>query len=327
MAGTAIPFRATAPTKAIRGRRPVRPNVGLADVYRRRIDRLVRAMQASIERWVTAVYRAREPEIATDAAPAIVDTRFAGGARPWQALVDGEVLLSAQGNVRWFKTEAAARAAALLAVNQVLPAEELAAALEDIGEKWRAEFSDAAPRLARYFATAATERSDAVLHRILREGGMTVRFQMTPPIANVVEASIAENVALIKSIPEQYLTNVQGLVMRSVSTGRDLGFLTKALRDEFGVTRRRAEFIARDQNNKATAAITRARQLELNLEEAEWMHSGGGRHPRPTHVANNGKRYNVAEGWLDPAIKKRIWPGTEPNCRCVCRVVIPGLSR
>lgn len=265
--------------------------------------------------------------MATDAPPPIIETNYAGGWRPWQILVNGELLRTVKGNIRWFKTEAAARAAGLVAVNQVVPAEELAAAMADLGDKWREEFADAAPRLARWFSGTAAQRSDAVLHRILRDSGMTVEFNMTPAAANIIEATVAQNVALIKSIPEQYLTNVEGLVMRSVQTGRDLGFLAKALEDEYGVTKRRAAFIARDQNNKATASITRARQLELNIEEAEWMHSGGGREPRPTHVANSGKRYNVAQGWYDPAIGRYIWPGTEPNCRCVCRIVVKGLSR
>jgi uncharacterized protein with gpF-like domain len=68
-------------------------------------------------------------------------------------------------------------------------------------------------------------------------------------------ASLADQVD-----PSQYFTDVEGLVMRSVQTGRDLGQLTKDLQEQFGVTRRRAAFVARDQNNEATASMTRTRQ-------------------------------------------------------------------
>jgi uncharacterized protein with gpF-like domain len=61
-----------------------------------------------------------------------------------------------------------------------------------------------------------------------------------------------------KAIRLQRITNVEGLVMRSVQTGRDLGQLTTDLQEQFGVTRRRAAFIARHQSNKATASMTRA---------------------------------------------------------------------
>jgi SPP1 gp7 family putative phage head morphogenesis protein len=141
-----------------------------------------------------------------------------------------------------------------------------------------------------------------------------------------MRATVNANVALIKSIPQQYLHQVEGMVMRSVQEGRNLGDLSKDLQKQFGVTKRRAALIARDQNNKATAALSRVRQLDLGIEQAIWMHSGAGKHPRPTHVRNNGKKYNIAKGWFDPAVKRFIHPGTEIDCRCVSRPVIPGFS-
>ena len=154
-----------------------------------------------------------------------------------------------------------------------------------------------------------------------------MKFRLTPAMRDVLDATVAENVSLIKSIASEYHTQVEGLVMRSVTAGRDLSFLTKELQERYGVTRRRAEFISLDQNNKATASLQRARQLELNLGTGIWMHSGGGRHPRPTHVKNNGKQFSIRDGWPDPALKgKKIWPGTEPNCRCVWRPVVQGFS-
>jgi uncharacterized protein with gpF-like domain len=56
--------------------------------------------------------------------------------------------------------------------------------------------------------------------------------------------------------------------------------------------------LARDQNNKATASMTHARQDELGIAEASWVRSGAGKHPRPTHVAMNGKKYDVNKGML-----------------------------
>ncbi|MDB5605134.1 MAG: phage head morphosis protein [Bradyrhizobium sp.] len=120
-------------------------------------------------------------------------------------------------------------------------------------------------------------------------------FKTTKAI--IMAATVGQQVSLIKSIPSQYFTDVEGLVMRSVQTGRDLGQLTKDLQEQFGVTCRRAAFIARDQNNKATASMTRARQDELGITQAIWVHSGAGKHPRPTHVAMNGTKYDVNRAW------------------------------
>jgi uncharacterized protein with gpF-like domain len=209
-----------------------------------------------------------------------------------------------------------------------LPASALKAALRKLTRRWQKKFNEAAPKLADYFATSVEKRSSTALKNILKEAGFTVEFKMTSAQRDILHATINSNVDLIKSIPQQYLTQVQGSVMRSIQTGKDLGTLAKELEEHYGVTKRRAAFIARDQNNKATSAMTRARQLELGLDEAIWVHSGNNKHPRPTHVAagRDRIRYKVSEGWLDPALGRRIWPGTEPGCHCISRAVVKGFS-
>ena len=207
-----------------------------------------------------------------------------------------------------------------------VPAAELRAAVQALTRRWRRNFRDLAKDLARYFARSAAGRSDAVLAAALRRGGLSVKFRTTPAVRDVLHATVSANVALIRSIPEQYLTSVEGMVMRSVQAGRDLATLSAALVRERGVTVRRAALIARDQNNKATSAIVRVRQVELGLTEAIWLHSGGGKHPRPTHVRNSGKKYDIARGWWDPAERKYVHPGELINCRCVSRPVVPGFS-
>jgi len=226
----------------------------------------------------------------------------------------------------WLKAAYAANPPAI--AQDELPSAALQRALKRLVKRWRKNFATAADELAVYFMTKIEKRSRATLMKILRDGGWTVELNITPALRDVIRASVIENVALIKSIPEQFHTQVEGLVMRSVTAGRDLAPLTKALQKQFGVTRRRAELIARDQNNKATAAITRARYVDLGLTEAIWLHSGGGKQKRPTHVANSGKRFDVVKGWFDPDPKVRrfIHPGELINCRCVCRPVVKGFS-
>jgi SPP1 gp7 family putative phage head morphogenesis protein len=149
---------------------------------------------------------------------------------------------------------------------------------------------------------------------------------MTPAMQDISKATVNANVALIKSIPQQYLRNVEGIVMRSVQTGRDLGALSKDLQKQFGVTKRRAALISRDQNNKATSAFQRARQQELGITRAVWMHSHAGKEPRPTHVAMNGKTYDINKGMWDADEKEWVFPGQLINCRCTSRSVVAGFS-
>ena len=242
---------------------PVRPNAGFEAEYRRRLTKLVAEMQASVVYWISAAYRANEPEMAQDESPArLLERRMRGLSRRWQR-----------------------------------------------------RFDRASDELARFFATGAADRTDAQLKSILKRAGISVEFRISRGVNDVVQAAVAENVQLIKSIPQQYLLQVHGSVMRSVQTGRDLAGLVKEIDGHYGVTRRRAERIARDQTNKATSAVHDARRTEIGITEADWLHSGGGKHPRPTHVAMHGKRYKIAEGMWDPAVKKYSVPrmhGDEP---------------
>lgn len=204
------------------------------------------------------------------------------------------------------------------------PAMALRDAMRKLSNYWQKRFDDAAPELAKYFAENAFSRSDGSLKAALKKAGFTVEFKMSREANDVYQATLSENVGLIKSIAEQHLTQVEGLVMRSVQQGRDLGFLSKELHERYGVSKRRAAFIALSQNNMATATIKRVRQDSLGITDEVWLHSHGGKHPRPTHVAADGKRFNVKKGmFLDG---KWTWPGVEPGCRCVGRSVIPGLE-
>lgn len=213
------------------------------------------------------------------------------------------------------------------------PAAALRQAIEMLKRRWRDRFDDLAQTWSRKFTADATIHADRSLSRALREAGFTVKFRMTAAAQDVFTATVAEQVNLIRSIPEQCLTQVQSLVTESVQTGRDIGFLAKAVQEQFGVSKRRAATIARDQNAKATATIARVRQQELGVTTARWLHSAGGHHPRPEHVAfskgthhgaNHGPFYEVAKGaYLEG---KWVWPGSEINCRCVAVSVIPGLD-
>lgn len=209
-----------------------------------------------------------------------------------------------------------------------LPADALRRVLRRLTRRWETNFDKAAEELAAYFAQEIGQRSDKQLEAILRKGGFSVKFKMTREMRDVMKAAIHENVGLIKSIPEQYFLQIEQEVMRSVAAGRDLAPLTAFLEKQYGITRRRAAFIARDQSNKSTGMMNRVRQVELGIVEAIWQHSHGGKKKRPTHVAASARRqrYRVAEGWFDPAVGRKIFPGELPNCKCVSRSVIEGLN-
>lgn len=194
-------------------------------------------------------------------------------------------------------------------------------------KRWQDRFDEVAPKMADRFARRAAERSSGRLQDVLRDAGMTVDFKISPVVRQTLDAVTTENVGLIKSIASEHLADIEGIVMRSVTTGRDLGTLTKDLRERFDVPKHRAALIARDQNNKATAVITKVRQQEAGITRAVWVHSTAGKTPRPEHVAFaegrlGGPTYDVAKGAFLEG--EWVWPGTAINCRCFSRPLIPG---
>lgn len=209
---------------------------------------------------------------------------------------------------------------------QDISANDIQKYLRGVFRRWQRRFNEAAPELAKYFAQNVADRTETDLKNILRKSGISIKFQMGQTAKDALAAIINENVSLIKSIPQQYLTNVEGLVMRSVLAGRDLQELTKELQYQYHVTYKRAVLIATDQNNKATSHILKIRQLDAGIEKAIWLHSHAGKTPRPTHVANNGKEYDIRTGWYDPHEKKYIWPGMLIRCRCASKPLVSGFS-
>ncbi len=207
------------------------------------------------------------------------------------------------------------------------PSRKLEREMAQLGRQWWRRFDEAAPKMAKWFALSTNARSRDQLKRILADAGISVPFEMTPKMKDVFDATVAENVALIKSIQQQYHSEVQGMVMRSVAAGRDLQMLTRDLEERFEITNRRAATIALDQNNKATSDFVRVRQEHLGLL-AKWRHSHGGKEPRKTHLANDGQVYDPKVGWFDPdpKVQRRIWPGQLIRCRCVSVSVVPGFS-
>ena len=74
------------------------------------------------------------------------------------------------------------------------PAATLRSAMAGLARRWNKRFREAAPQLAEWFATAATERSDASLRSILRKSGFSVRFTMTREMNDVFSATVGEQV-------------------------------------------------------------------------------------------------------------------------------------
>ena len=144
-------------------------------------------------------------------------------------------------------------------------------------------------------------------------------LQIAEGYDNPVSFMRAENVALIKSIPKDTLSEMQGIVSQGFQTGATLTSIEKEIRNTYHVKRSSAKLLARDQIAKLNGELTKQQQTDAGVEEYIWSDSGDGR-VRESHHALNGKRFR----WDDPPVVtppgkpvRRCHPGQDYQCRCV----------
>jgi uncharacterized protein with gpF-like domain len=202
-------------------------------------------------------------------------------------------------------------------------------ALDAWASKWTDKWAKMSERIAYEFATKSQQTTDYAVQQSFKRAGFVLKFKPTKPMLLAFNSRVQANVDLIRSIPQEYLKDVSQKVWQHVSAGGDMAALSADIQRVYQVTQHRAALIARDQNNKGKAVFEDVRRMELGIEEAAWQHSAAGKEPRPTHVEAGQKRerYNIKQGWLDPADGKYKRPGEDINCRCTSRAVIPGLRR
>jgi SPP1 gp7 family putative phage head morphogenesis protein len=135
-------------------------------------------------------------------------------------------------------------------------------------------------------------------------------------IGDIIVGSVAENVSLIQSIPEEYFKKLEGVVFRGTMSGETSKSLIEEIRAIYPVTENRAKLIARDQTSKVNSDLNQTRQTNLGVTEYIWRTAEDGR-VRETHRENNGKTFR----WDKPPAATGH-PGNDVNCRCVAQAII-----
>ena len=130
---------------------------------------------------------------------------------------------------------------------------------------------------------------------------------------------VEENVGLISSIPEDTLEKMKDIVYDGFTNGKTTTRMVKEIQRAYGISRRRAELIARDQTAKLNGQIQKAQQQDAGITEYIWSDCGDER-VRRSHRELNGKKFS----WDDPPENsdgRKCHPGQDFQCRCIGRPV------
>lgn len=147
-------------------------------------------------------------------------------------------------------------------------------------------------------------------------------FRDTPSLGRLLSRFTARNVRLIKTIPDEILTDVGKLIESAVASGIRVEVLRDQIlaRDkragvegssEFRKAKNRAAVIARDQVLTFSSQLSKARQQENGIDRFIWRTVGDER-VRDLHAGRDGKEYSweTGAGAVDP------FPGSGIQCRC-----------
>lgn len=197
--------------------------------------------------------------------------------------------------------------------------------MNSLTSKFNDMFGRSAQLMAEKMVGQADKASKASLANSLKDmAGMTINTNVTSAdLKDTMKSRIAENVALIKSIPQQYLDRIGGTVYRSITSGQGLADLMPQIQKYGEMTETRAKTIALDQTRKTMQGVTADRLNKIGVKQFEWVHSGGSRFPRPDHQDMNGNIYSFDNlPIIDKNTGERGLPGQAPNCRCIMRPVL-----
>lgn len=153
-------------------------------------------------------------------------------------------------------------------------------------------------------------------------------FLEEPWLVPQLELFANQNSQLISNMTNNEIERVSGYVQRAIQDGSSHKSLVESIEKSFGITRRHAKLIARDQTSKLNGSLTKLRQEEAGISTYRWQTSQDER-VRADHRALSGKLCR----WDDPTVyyneKTKRWekrsriggtnvaPSVDVNCRCI----------
>lgn len=155
-------------------------------------------------------------------------------------------------------------------------------------------------------------------------GGLTIKTDSISNVTkNIMSASVDQSTTLIRSIPQDYITEVREIIMRTFgspsgnfeSTVKEID---KLLDTRFRKYKNKAKNLVLDQTRKAYAGISDQRMREVGVTKYRWKHTGGSVEPRPYHKnVLDGKVFSLDDPpIINPSTGERGHPGDAINCKC-----------
>lgn len=193
------------------------------------------------------------------------------------------------------------------------------------------DIEDAVKRVSRVAVTSTVEAKRLALATAntvdkfnRRDVRRTIGIDVPEYSAPLGERWRREHIALIRSIPEEAKARFTTVLRDASKKQTRVETITKALREQEGITHRRARLIARDQVLGLNAKLNADRHKRAGIEEYEWLSLRDGS-VRGNHAHLHGKRFRYDDPPMGGGTTEdeRGNPGDGIGCRCQAVPVIP----
>lgn len=168
------------------------------------------------------------------------------------------------------------------------------------------------------------------------------RITVTPKLSDSARERIADewqnNMQLwVKDFTEKEIQSLRAQMQKSVLAGNRYGSAVRAIQESYGVTERKAKFLARQETSLLVTKLKEIRYQDAGINEYKWRCvAGTPKHlVRPRHRALNdaslgGKifRFDDPPVTSEPGEpERRNNPGADFNCRCTSVPVVNAKRR
>lgn len=152
---------------------------------------------------------------------------------------------------------------------------------------------------------------------------ITIAPNVTPQIREKLTNELTESTQLaVKNFTKEKTLELRKLAEANAFSGGRSDRLAKVIEAQFGVTKRKANFLADQETGLLVSKYREARYAEAGVKDYIWMTSHDDR-VRKDHAALDGKRFSFS----NPPITNRSTgarnnPGEDFRCRCAARPIV-----
>ena len=214
-------------------------------------------------------------------------------------------------------------------------------AMSVLRKRWYKIFEQNARKMSRWLAEKVMKRTRKDIMKQLKDIGLAIQPNYSDTEKVLINGIVQNGVDLIKTIPQDYLREVQTIVNEAVVSGGDRHTIWENIKDKFdhplvnqrageseadAIKRaeRRAELIAKDQVQKATQDFARENAKAYGATKAEWIHIPGEKSSRITHIHFDGEIFDIDKGLYDEDVGEYVLPGQLIYCQCSQNFIFPG---